>query len=60
MNRLMIKTYLLSWKRTLGKLKQINSVQLEGAKVAELAKDADALMTRNGETIAYIVNPEHY
>jgi hypothetical protein len=56
----MIKTYLLSWKRTLGKLKQINSVQLEGAKVAELAKDADALMTRNGETIAYIVNPEHY
>jgi len=30
------------------------------AKIAELAKDADVLITRNGETIAYLVNPEHY
>lgn len=30
------------------------------AKVADLAKDADVLITRNGETIAYLVNPEHY
>lgn len=29
-------------------------------KIAELAKDADVLITRNGETIAYLVNPEHY
>ena len=30
------------------------------AKIADLAKDADVLITRNGETIAYLVNPEHY
>jgi PHD/YefM family antitoxin component YafN of YafNO toxin-antitoxin module len=30
------------------------------AKIGELVKDADVLITRNGETIAYLVNPEHY
>jgi PHD/YefM family antitoxin component YafN of YafNO toxin-antitoxin module len=30
------------------------------AKIADLAKDADVLITRNGKTIAYLVNPEHY
>lgn len=30
------------------------------AKIADLAKDADVLITRNGETIAYLVSPEHY
>jgi len=30
------------------------------AKIADLAKDAVVLITRNGETIAYLVNPEHY
>jgi len=30
------------------------------AKIADLARDADVLITRNGETIAYLVNPEHY
>ncbi|HEY9626097.1 MAG TPA: hypothetical protein V6C84_02240 [Coleofasciculaceae cyanobacterium] len=30
------------------------------AKIADLAKDADVLITRNGETIAYLVNPGHY
>jgi PHD/YefM family antitoxin component YafN of YafNO toxin-antitoxin module len=30
------------------------------ARIADLAKDADVLITRNGETIAYLVNPEHY
>jgi PHD/YefM family antitoxin component YafN of YafNO toxin-antitoxin module len=30
------------------------------AKIADLAKDADVLITRNGETIAYLVNPDHY
>ena len=30
------------------------------AKIADLAKDADILITRNGETIAYLVNPERY
>ncbi|NJO43300.1 MAG: type II toxin-antitoxin system Phd/YefM family antitoxin [Cyanobacteria bacterium CRU_2_1] len=30
------------------------------AKIADLAKDVDVLITRNGETIAYLVNPERY
>lgn len=30
------------------------------AKIADLARDADVLIARNGETIAYLVNPEHY
>ncbi|MEH2185591.1 MAG: type II toxin-antitoxin system Phd/YefM family antitoxin [Nostoc sp.] len=30
------------------------------AKIADLARDADVLITRNGETIAYLVSPEHY
>ena len=30
------------------------------AKIGELVKDADILITRNGETVAYLVNPEHY
>jgi PHD/YefM family antitoxin component YafN of YafNO toxin-antitoxin module len=30
------------------------------AKIAEMAKDADILVTRNGETVAYLVNPNHY
>ncbi len=30
------------------------------AKIAEMAKDADVLVTRNGETVAYLVNPDHY
>ncbi|HEY9624961.1 MAG TPA: hypothetical protein V6C78_31830 [Crinalium sp.] len=30
------------------------------AKIAELAKDVDVLITWNGEAIAYLVNPERY
>ena len=29
-------------------------------RIAEMAKDADVLVTRNGETVAYLVSPEHY
>ncbi|MGB3515827.1 MAG: hypothetical protein WBA43_05180 [Elainellaceae cyanobacterium] len=30
------------------------------AKIADLAKDTDVLITRNSETIAYLINPERY
>lgn len=30
------------------------------AKIADLAKDTDVLIARNGETIAYLINPERY
>lgn len=30
------------------------------AKIAEMAKGADVLVTRNGETVAYLINPDHY
>ncbi|MBE9125453.1 MULTISPECIES: hypothetical protein [unclassified Coleofasciculus] len=30
------------------------------AKIAEMARNADVLVTRNGETVAYLVNPNHY
>jgi len=30
------------------------------AKIADFAQDADVLITRNGETISYLINPERY
>ncbi|MEA5469931.1 hypothetical protein VB714_13720, partial [Spirulina sp. 06S082] len=30
------------------------------ARVAEMVEDADVLVTRNGQTVAYLVNPDHY
>ena len=42
-------------------LKQVRLIELKNtAQILEMAKHADLLFTRNGETVAYLVSPEHY
>lgn len=42
-------------------MKHAQVTELENtSKIAEMVKEADILVTRNGQTIAYLVNPKHY